>query len=217
MNWGPGRSDRRAPSPLLPDLGLSPCHAVINLIRYAGGVAKMIQVVLWQIPMIYVTRKILVQINFIKKLSLQFNHVRYVQCVLKSAAKRAWPLEVWAWSQMCVIVSPHNLQRSLKETPWDLCGFLLTLFCELMGCWGKTNIGRENMSLALHKSSLLTVYDIGLEWPNIVPITFASQNLEAFWDFVPPVRACWPCQCKFLLSVVHDHWRQLPSFCHLLT
>lgn len=121
MNWGPGRSDRRAPSPLLPDLGLSPCHAVINLIRYAGGVAKMIQVFLWQIPMIYVTRKILVQINFIKKLSPQFNHARYVQCVLKSAAKRAWPLEVWAWSQMCVILStqpPKKFKGNTLRLVW---------------------------------------------------------------------------------------------------
>lgn len=68
MNWGPERSGRRAPSSLLPDLGFILCHAVINLIRYAGSVAKMIQVFfLWEIPTIYVTRKILVQINFIKK------------------------------------------------------------------------------------------------------------------------------------------------------
>lgn len=107
-------------------------------------------------------------------------------CAKKHCKKEHGPLEVWAWSQMCVIVYPHNLQRSLKETPWDLCGFLLTLHCELMGCWGKTNIGRENMRPALHKSSLLTVYDIGLEWPNIVPMTFASQNLQAFSDFVHP-------------------------------
>lgn len=131
----------------------------------------------------------------------------------KALQKEHGPLEVWARSQMCVIVYPHNLQRSLKETPWDLCGFLLTLHCELMGCWGKTNIGRENMRPALHKSSLLTVYNIGLEWPNIAPMTFASQNLQAFWDFVHLVRACWPCHCNFLLSVVlrinREHWRQL--------
>lgn len=109
-----------------------------------------------------------------------------MQCVLKSTAKERGPLEAWACSHMCVIVYPHNLQRSLKETPWDLCGFLLTLHCELMGCWGKTSIGRENMRPALHKSSLLTVYDIGMEKSNIVPMTFASQNLQAFWDFVHP-------------------------------
>lgn len=70
MNWGPGRPDRKASSSLLLDLGFSLCHAMINLIRCAGSVAKMIQVYfLWQIPTIYVTCKILVQINFIKKCS----------------------------------------------------------------------------------------------------------------------------------------------------
>lgn len=104
--------------------------------------------------------------------------------------KEQRPLGVWALSQWPVIVHLHNLQRSLKETPWDLCGFLLTLHCELMGCWWKTNTGRENMRSASHKSSLLTVYDIDLEWPSIAPTTFASQTFQAFWDFVHPMRAC---------------------------
>jgi len=46
------------------------------------------------------------------------------------------------------------------------------------------------MRSASHKSSLLTVYDIDLEWPDIASMTFTSPNLQAFWDFVHPVRAC---------------------------
>lgn len=118
---------------------------------------------------------------------------------------------------MCFVVYPHNLQRSLKETPWESCGFLLTLPCELMGCWGKTSIGRENMRAALHKSSLLIVYDIGLEWPNIVLWPLPPKTYRGFETLFTP----WgPCHCNFLLSVVlrinHEHQRQLqvllPSF-----
>lgn len=100
------------------------------------------------------------------------------------------PLGVQVFSQPRIIVHLHNLQRSLKETPWDLCGFLLTQHCELMGCWWKTNIGIENIRSASHKSSLLTVYDIDLKWPDTAPTILASQNWQAFWDFVHPVRAC---------------------------
>lgn len=136
-----------------------------------------------------------------------------MQCVLKSTAKRTWTTRGLSMkSDVCYCLSTQP-PKKFKETPWDLCGFLLTLHCELMECWGKTNIGRENMRPALHKSSLLTVYDMGLRWPNIVPTTFASQNLQAFWDFVHPMRACWPCHHNFLLGAVQsincDHWRQL--------
>lgn len=205
MNWGLGRSDRRAPSPLLPDLGLSPCHAMINLIRYTGSVANMIQVFLWQISMIYVTRKIWL-INFIKKLSPQINHVRYVQCVLKSAAKRAWTTRGLSMkSNVCYCLStqpPKKFKGNTLRLVWIFINPVL---------WIDGVLGKNKHRRRKHEACPAQELFIDSLWHRLGVAQYCSYDL-CLPKLTGILRFCSPreglCQCNWLAVSV-----QLSSQC----